>query len=161
MNNRYSLTQIPKLFSTWKKSFDMEPLFDPLFRWDEGPSQSLNPATDIKETREYYLFSMDLPGIHEKDIHIQIEDGNLLNISGKRYEEIKKEDKSFTHLEKTYGEFYRNFQLSSHIDPEGIQARYKNGVLEVLVPKKENRSTIKIETNHGKSKETFKKYLKN
>ena len=161
MKQLCSITQWPR----WRKLYndsDIDQILNNFLSEKEIAKQDeFKPATNIKETEKYYLISSDIPGVNESDIHIQVENDCCLSISGRREAEKHKEDKGSTYFEKSYGEFYRSFQLSPSIDKENIQARYENGVLEVLVPKKNEGTPIKIEANKGKTKEVFKKYLEN
>ena len=114
-----------------------------LLRWDPFremlpnlamPEPTFNPAFEIKETKEGYMFKADLPGVVEKDLEIT-RTGNRLGISGKR--ESEREDKGETYYacERTYGAFTRTFTLPDGIDGEHVHADLKDGVLTVVVPK--------------------------
>ena len=129
------------------------------FDRDLPSSFDFHPATDISETKDYYLVSADLPGMEEKDIHIQMENDNSLTLRGQRVQEKVEKEGGSSHVERSYGEFQRAFYLPSHIDKENIQARYENGVLQILIPKKEKGKPVKIETNKEKAKGFFQKYL--
>ena len=102
-------------------------------------SDSLAFRTDVKETDDSYVLEAELPGFKKEDIAIDIED-NYLTISAKR--EYQKEDKdkhNYIRRERAYGSFTRSFDITG-IDSNSITAAYKDGVLELKLPKE------KIET---------------
>ena len=90
---------------------------------------------DIKENEDHFLVSADLPGVNEKDIEVTLQDGVLL-LSGKR--ELNKQEKTERgyYSERSYGSFCRSFTLGDGVEPDKIEAVYKNGVLTVKLPKK-------------------------
>ena len=124
-----------------------------LLRWDPfremapslWPSEEMltfMPAFEVKETGNAYVFKADLPGVREQDLDIT-RTGNRLTISGKR--EAEEEDKGNTYYayERNYGSFTRSFTLPEGID-ENINAQLKDGVLELVVPKKAEAQPKKI-----------------
>jgi HSP20 family protein len=124
-----------------------------LLRWDPfremAPSlaafevTTFNPAFEVKETKEGYLFKADMPGVQEKDLEIT-RTGNRLTIGGKR--EAEREDKGETYYayERSYGSFVRAFTLPEGIDEEHIHADLKDGVLTLMVPKRAEALPQKI-----------------
>jgi HSP20 family protein len=95
---------------------------------------ALEPAFEIKETKEGYLFKADVPGIKEADLDVSITE-NRLTISGKR--EAEKEDKgdTFYTYERSYGSFSRSFTLPDAVNASAIRADLRDGVLSVVLPK--------------------------
>ncbi|HSO35004.1 MAG TPA: Hsp20/alpha crystallin family protein [Labilithrix sp.] len=95
---------------------------------------ALEPAFEIKETKDGYLFKADVPGIKEADLDVSITE-NRLTISGKR--EAEKEDKgdTFYTYERSYGSFSRSFTLPDAVNASGIRADLRDGVLSVVLPK--------------------------
>jgi HSP20 family protein len=110
---------------------------DALFRW--SPSEEAGPAfaplVDVKETKDGYVLSADLPGVKESDVHVSV-DGNVLTISGHRDEERRTDEEYYHAVERTYGSFRRSYELPETADHDGIKAELKNGVLSVQVGKK-------------------------
>jgi HSP20 family protein len=134
---------------------EMEKVFDDLWRTPSAgaaisPARStFTPAVDLRETDDFFLVSVDLPGVNPKDIHVDIQDGRL-SISGERMREEKREEKGFRRFERSYGGFERSFQLPANVDEAKIQARCENGVLEVMLPKSEVAKPRQVQINAEK-----------
>jgi HSP20 family protein len=119
-------------------------LFDDMF--EMAPQQmDFNPAVDIEEQDEHYLMSMDLPGVSKDNVHIEVNDNQLM-VWGERKEEREEEKKNRYFVERSYGRFQRTFALPTHIDPDRIEADFKDGVLRIAVPKSQTAQarTVKI-----------------
>ena len=101
-----------------------------------GNHADFAPAVDIEEKEDHFLVSADLPGVSEKDIEVKLQDGVLL-LSGKREASKEEKTEAGTYRERSYGSFCRSFTLGDGVDAEKIEAAYKNGVLTVKLPKKE------------------------
>jgi HSP20 family protein len=96
-----------------------------------------SPAVDIRETENALIVKADLPEVDEKAIDIRIENGTL-SLKGERKFETDPTGKGGYHrIERSYGAFARSFSLPDSVDPEKVQAEFKNGVLTVTLPKKE------------------------
>ena len=93
-----------------------------------------NPAFEVKETKEGYVFKADLPGVKEADVEITLT-GNRLTISGKRESETQSRDDTYFTYERAYGMFTRAFTLPEGADAEHIRAELKEGVLTLQLPK--------------------------
>jgi HSP20 family protein len=93
------------------------------------------PSFEVKETKDSYVFKADLPGVKQEDLNISLT-GNRLTVSGQR--QAEKRDESDTHYvyERSFGSFSRSFTLPEGIDVDHVQAELKDGVLNVVVPKK-------------------------
>jgi HSP20 family protein len=118
-----------------------------LEEWEEGTKpwawRIPFPATDIKEEEDNYIIKVDVPGIDRKDIDIQMEEG-VLTIKGETEKEEKEEAKGYLRRERVKGAFARRFSLPD-VDPEGINAKFKDGVLTITAPKAKKRLGRKIE----------------
>ena len=101
------------------------------------------PRVDLSETENGYQIVVDLPGIPKKDISINFHEG-VLSISGSRTNETKEEGKNFLRVERSSGEFNRSFNIPVAIQSDKIEASYKDGVLEVNVPKAEVAKPQKV-----------------
>ena len=105
------------------------------------------PAVDIHETDNSFVVTADLPGMKKDDIRVDLRD-NTLTLSGeKKFEETTSKD-NYLRVERSYGSFYRSLMLPSNVDANNIKASYKEGVLQLTIPKKEEAKPkqIKIET---------------
>jgi HSP20 family protein len=102
---------------------------------DAGVSASdWMPAVDIKEEDEQFVIYADLPGVQPKDIEITMEKG-VLTLKGERNAGSKEEERKYKRLERVRGSFLRRFTMPDVVDVEKISAKFKDGVLELIVPK--------------------------
>jgi HSP20 family protein len=108
------------------------------------------PAVDIYETPNELVVKADLPDLNEKDIDVRMEN-NLLTIRGERKFEKNISEDNYLRVERSYGAFSRSFSLPNTLKAEAIQAEYKNGVLTVKLPKREEAKPrqvkVQISTN--------------
>jgi len=106
------------------------------------------PAVDIYETPNELVVKADLPDVEEKDIDIRVEN-NLLTIRGERKFEKNVSEDNYLRVERTYGAFSRSFSLPNTVNAEAIHAEYKNGVLTVNLPKREETKPrqVKVSVN--------------
>lgn len=102
------------------------------------------PSVDLTEHENEYVLKVDLPGMREQDIDVRIEDNNVLTISGERREEEKKRVRGYEYSERRYGRFSRSVTLPSNVETSKVEADFRNGVLEVHVPKTEAARARKI-----------------
>jgi len=109
------------------------------------------PAVDVEETKNEINVKADIPGLSEKDLNVTLEN-NVLTISGEKKEERKEEAKDHHYIvsERKYGSFSRSIRLPEGIKSDGITAKFKNGVLNVSIPKTEQEKTKKISINLNK-----------
>jgi HSP20 family protein len=126
-----------------------------LMRWDpfaemmpSATGAAFVPSFDVKETKDAYVFTADLPGVKESDLELSLT-GNRLTISGKREEETKQQDDRWYTFERSYGAFSRSFTLPEGVDADNVEAQLKDGVLRVSVPKKPEAKPRKIELKLG------------
>ena len=102
------------------------------------------PAVDIKEEADRFLITADLPGVDPKDIEITMDNG-ILTIKGERLSEASEEKEGYKRVERVSGTFYRRFSLPDTADADRIEAKGKDGVLQVTLPKHEKVQPRKIE----------------
>jgi HSP20 family protein len=108
-------------------------------RSSEGTELSTwKPRVDVKETDKDFVLHMDAPGVQEKDIKVNIEDG-MLTVSGQRESTKKDENERYHRVERSMGSFSRSMALPEGVEPNLVTASFENGVLEVRVPKPEAR----------------------
>ncbi len=103
------------------------------------------PAVDIAENENEIVLTADVPGVKMDDIDIKVENGTL-TISGKREFQKQEEKGGYHRIERSYGSFQRVFTLPDSVDTEKVEASYEDGVLKVVLPKKEvaKPKTIKV-----------------
>lgn len=99
----------------------------------EGPRWA--PAVDILEKPNELVLKADLPGIDPKDVEINVQNNTLTLRGERKFESDVKED-DFRRIERVYGSFVRSFSLPQAVDPDKVEAEYRNGVLEVKLPKR-------------------------
>lgn len=92
------------------------------------------PAVDIREDENQFTILADIPGVDPKDIDVTMENG-VLSIKGERANEKVEESKGFRRVERSSGSFYRRFSLPDTADAEKIEAKCKDGVLNIVLPK--------------------------
>lgn len=112
--------------------------------------QSFGPSCEISEADDHYSLSMDIPGMRQEDIKIEVHN-NTLVISGERKRE-KAADKNerVQRYERSYGSFKRSFTLPTTVQDDKIEARYENGVLDLYLPKVAESKPRQIEIKEGK-----------
>ena len=112
------------------------------------------PPVDITEDKDKITLTAELPGFTEDQVNIQME-GGVLTIRGERKFEEEKNGRNFHRVERSYGQFVRSFTLPNNVDRENIHATFRNGLLEVDMPKREDARPrqIKITGELGGKKE--------
>lgn len=93
-----------------------------------------NPSVDISENDTEIKIEAELPGLDEDDVEVSLAD-NVLTISGEKKAENEDEGENYYHLERSYGSFKRSVTLSHEVDADEIDATFKNGVLQITLPK--------------------------
>jgi HSP20 family protein len=117
---------------------------------DQATARSWAPAVDILETENELVLKADVPGVEQKDIDIQLENGTL-TLKGERKFEREEKNKGFHRMERSHGSFVRYFTVPDTVDAEHVRAEYANGVLSVTLPKKEiaKPKAIKVQVNNN------------
>jgi len=129
---------------------EVDRLFDdflaPLARRFGSAAVPAWPSVDVHETEDAYVVSVELPGMDEKDIELNLRD-NVLTLSGEKRQERKEEDKGRSYIERSYGRFQRSIPFDTELDQDKVEASFKNGVLTVTLPKsaKAQNRTRRIE----------------
>src|ERR687883_145081 len=101
------------------------------------------PAMDLVETEDHFVLRADLPGLTEADVNLEVED-NVLTISGERKAEHETSKEGYHRVERAFGAFSRSLTLPEGVDAEAVEANFDRGVLEIRIPKPEQRKPRKI-----------------
>ena len=119
-------------------------VFRPVVRGDEELSMwNQYPTVDIYDNDEHIVIKAELPGIHKKDIVIDVKDG-VLTLKGERSSDNEIKEEKYYCRERTFGKFERIFKLPSDVDSEKISADYKDGILKIDIPKPEGKKPKQI-----------------
>lgn len=114
----------------------------PLFKnWESHPSNNYIPKVRISEDKNNFNIVMEMPGIAKEDVKISVEE-NVLSVTGNKKEEKKTEDTNIIINEIYAGEFKRDFNLSNDIKIDAIDAEFKDGVLNITLPKVEEAKPV-------------------
>lgn len=121
------------------------PIEDDLLEQDGGTASYVwSPRTDLAETEDEFTLTFDLPGLTRENVDVRVEDHNLV-VSGEREMSDEEKDRHYRRIERSYGRFYRSFNLGESVDVENITAAHEDGVLTVHVPKTERSKPRTIE----------------
>lgn len=102
------------------------------------------PRVDIFEDENSYLIKMELPEVARDDVKVNLND-NTLSVSGERRLENEEKRDGYHRVERSYGQFYRSFTLPPNANPEAIDAQFKDGMLRLSIPKREEAKPKQIE----------------
>jgi HSP20 family protein len=114
----------------------------------EEPFADFSPAVDIQETETEFIVKADLPDVKKEEVKVRVQEG-ILAIEGERKLEKEEQGKRFHKIEREYGRFVRRFALPSEIDADKVRAEFKNGVLNVVLPKAPAAKPKAIDVNIG------------
>ena len=112
------------------------------------------PPMDLVETDEHFVLRADLPGLAEGDVNIEVED-NVLTVSGERKAEHETTKEGYHRVERAFGSFSRSLTLPEGVDAEAVTANFDRGVLEIRIPKPEQRKPRKISIGVGDTPKTI------
>ncbi|MBF0158287.1 MAG: Hsp20/alpha crystallin family protein [Magnetococcales bacterium] len=113
---------------------------------EDGMMSQWPLRVDIREDNDRITIHADIPGMEQKDIQVNVENGRL-TISGERQFKDEAKRDHYHRIERAYGQFSRTFQLPNTTSPDQIQASYRNGVLEIVLPKREEMKPRAITVN--------------
>ncbi|KPK63356.1 hypothetical protein AMJ83_07230 [candidate division WOR_3 bacterium SM23_42] len=117
---------------------DMDRLFETFFGTQpQGMDDFWRPAIDIEENNGNLMVRAEIPGMTKEDIKVSVQE-DLLTISGERKQENETKDKTYHRIERCYGKFRRMIRLPAQVDADKVKASYKDGVLNVTLPKPES-----------------------
>ena len=134
--------EMPTLQNRFNRLFD-----DPFFRvgqMDDDAGMGLwNPAVDLYEKDDHFMIKAELPGVDKKDIKIDLQD-RILTLSGERTYDNEVKEENYYRRERSYGKFQRAFTLPADVDSDKIKAEFKDGVLQIEVPKPEEKKAKQV-----------------
>src|SRR5437867_7912749 len=113
---------------------------------EESSLTAWAPSVDIYETEHELVVKADLPDVDPKDLDIRVEN-NILTIRGEREFEKRVNEENYLRVERSYGSFARSFTLANTVNPDAIKAEYRNGVLTLTIPKREEARPKQIKVN--------------
>lgn len=120
------------------------------WRGDEAAATtSWSPAVDIYETENEIIVQAELPGVDRKDISLNLEK-NVLTLKGERRFEKETKQENYHRIERSYGAFSRSFSIPASVDDDRIRADYKDGILKIALPKKEQVKPKQIQIGDNK-----------
>ena len=131
------------LFDDWFDGFDlMDRDMEQLNRKLYGKRSNREMLTDIKEHEDHYDVEIDLPGFKKEDIQVELNDGYLTISASKGHDEEEKKDGKVIRQERYSGSMSRSFYVGEQITQEDIKAKFADGILTILVPKKEKQQEV-------------------
>jgi len=137
--------QMNRMFDNFfGRTTSLMPFQENLSDWEFGP------PVDIYEDDQRLTFKVEVPGIDEKDIKVEVEN-NVLTVRGERKLEKNIKEENFRRMERHYGAFSRSFALPSTVDPAKIEANYSHGVLAIQMPKRNEARAKQIKVNVPKT----------
>jgi HSP20 family protein len=107
------------------------------------------PAMDLVEEKDRFVLHADLPGVSEDEVNVELEE-NVLTISGERKSEHEDRKEGYYRIERASGSFSRSLTLPEGVDPDAINARFEQGVLEVTIPKPKESKPRRVAIGVGK-----------
>ena len=139
----------------WDPFRELEDMSDRLNRMFARPAVRTNgketltvadwvPTVDISETDGEYLIKAELPEVKKEDVKVTLEDG-VLTIQGQRRQEKEEKTTKYHRIERSYGTFVRSFSLPDQVNESGVKAEFKDGVLNLHIPKSEKAKPRAIE----------------
>jgi len=155
--NLWNYSSMPQsiIDDTWNITDNFDSWLAPT-RSTEKDTLEYSACCDIRETKDEFFLSFDLPGVISDDVKIELT-GNQLAISGERKLEKEYQEADTHRVERSYGKFSRAFTLSEEVDLKKIEADFDNGVLSIIIPKAEVKKPRQI--NIGSTKKGFLKKL--
>lgn len=133
--------------SPWQNDFQR--VVNQFFADTEAPlSGSFAPALDVEENEDGFTLHVELPGVEADEVDVSIEE-NVLTIAGQRDFYSDKTTDGFRRVERRFGSFHRAVRLPDRVDPDGVKAAYKDGLLTVSVPKSESAKPRRIQIEAG------------
>ena len=127
--------EVDRLFNSLLQGFGRSPVGFDLPGWPAMARDILRPTMDIGAAEKEYTVTMEVPGVHEEDVKLELADDTLI-IRGEKKREKTAQDKNYYCVERSYGAFRRVLSLPGDVDQDAIQARFQNGVLTITMPRR-------------------------
>ena len=129
----------------------MNQIFEDALARSRGREEGLRtgmwtPSVDIYENNDSVVVKAELPGVERDQISVEVKDG-ILTLRGERKSEKEVKEESYHRIERSYGNFQRSFSLPVSVEQDKVTARFKDGVLEVILPKKEQARPKQIQVD--------------
>ncbi len=143
----WRLSDVEKMFEEWVEDFRSRP-FPRLWRPAFGRLRTISldvPAMDVYEEKDEWIVKAEIPGLSKDDIDITL-DGNTLTIKGEKKKEEEIKEENYYRCERTFGAFSRSIELPAEVKTDKVNASFKNGVLEIRLPKTEEakKNVVKV-----------------
>lgn len=126
---------IDRLFDHFWRGFNPLTMGGSGFFPSLGETGILKPKVDLSATEQEYLLTVEIPGVSETDVAVDVS-GNTMTIKGEKKQEKEEKDKNYYRIERSYGSFQRVLSLPEDVNQESIKASFKNGVLSITMPRK-------------------------
>jgi HSP20 family protein len=117
-------------------------------RGSASPAGAFSPALDVEETEEGFTLHIELPGVDAENVEVSLEE-NVLTIAGERRFYDERDADGFRRIERHFGRFHRAVRLPDRVDPDGVSASYRDGLLTITVPKAEEAKPRRIQITAG------------
>jgi HSP20 family protein len=115
---------------------------------DDGGSNGWTPPVDLYEESDRYVLRADLPGVAPRDVEVQVDSG-VLYLRGERKSDVGVAHDAYLRIERPQGKFSTQLSLPPSVDARGIRAAHRNGVIEVVLPKRKETPPSRIEVSAG------------
>lgn len=113
------------------------------FPFGEMFPKVLQPAVDVYHTEDHVVVTVEIPGVEKENLEVAIS-GNNLNIQGHLEKSSEARHEDYFHAERSHGSFFRSIPLPGQLDTENAQAKYRNGILEIRIPKTDTRANKQL-----------------
>lgn len=131
---------------------ELDEMFEDFFNWgksgEELSTMKWSPSVDISENDESIVINAEIPGMNKEDINVSVKN-DTLTIKGEKKKEREEEDENYHVVERSYGRFQRSFTLPDNVKSDEINANYKDGVLNITIPKTEEATSKEVKVNIG------------
>lgn len=107
-----------------------------------------SPSLDVEENEDAFVLHVELPGVAAEDIEANLEE-NVLTISGERHFYADRDSEGFRRIERRFGRFHRSVRLPDRVQPDAVEATYRDGLMTITVPKAEEAKPRRIEVRAG------------